>query len=558
METSRPSSQVLPPKTLIPDPAAIIVPRRHGEVLIEPPAAELAEFLTSARANTIRSGSRTPASIDILANLARRELMDAMIRFAGETGFSPPPPDAAVRPWVVTGHQVELYHPGVWSKVILTDALAKQSHALAIDLLVDHDTVDHLGCAVPRWIGPELEKQMATWAEASALPAEFLSSPQGGEEKTRWLSDLQQFPLVQTDSLREFTDQWQEDSDAHYVSWMSRSRRTFELSFGMDVQHVPCSYICSGLAWHSFVLLWLRQSHDWCKRYNTALDQYRLKQDITNPGRPMPNLALTEKEMELPFWIYADHQPRQRLALQNNNGLHVISANHRIDVTDLLNGDLLSAAEKLRQRLESVALRVRPRALTLTMFVRLLLSDLFIHGIGGALYDQMTDRVMDQLFGVHPAYACASAGWLLPLAEQINQRGANISQLKWRQHHLKSNPELLVPPSSLTDQAAGAAKRRQDLISEIARSLAEDRRQHGRRGPHWLQRRAKFRDLHDINARLLTMFQPQVEAMKLQMRQAEATPNNVSVASWREYFIALHPRASLQELIAEIQSRVGP
>lgn len=104
------------------------------------------------------------------------------------------------------------------------------------------------------------------------------------------------------------------------------------------------------------------QSHDWCNRYNTALDQYRLKQDITNPGRPMPNLAFTEKEMELPFWIYADHQPRQRLALQNNDGLHVISGNHRIDVTDLLNGDLLSAAEKLRQRLESATLRVRPRA----------------------------------------------------------------------------------------------------------------------------------------------------------------------------------------------------
>lgn len=554
METSQPSSLVLSPKTLIPDPAAIIVPRRHGEVLIEPPAAELAEFLTSARANTIRSGSRTPASIDILANLARRELMDAMIRFAGETGFSPPPPDAAVRPWVVTGHQVELYHPGVWSKVILTDALAKQSHALAIDLLVDHDTVDHLGCAVPRWIGPELEKQMATWAEASALPAEFLSSPQG-EEKTRWLSDLQQFPLVQTDSLREFTDQWQEDSDAHYVSWMSRSRRTFELSFGMDVQHVPCSYICSGLAWHSFVLLWLRQSHDWCKRYNTALDQYRLKQDITNPGRPMPNLALTEKEMELPFWIYADHQPRQRLTLQNNNGLHVISGNHRIDVTDLLNGDLLSAAKQLRQRLESVALRVRPRALTLTMFVRLLLSDLFIHGIGGALYDQMTDQIMDQLFGVRPAYACVSAGWLLPIAGHIDQSHADISQLKWRQHHLRSNPEQLVPKTSLPGQAMELAKQRQCLITSINQSLIADRREHRRRGAHWLQRRADFRQLHEINARLLTLFEPHVNQIASQMSSAELTQKNLSVASWREYFIALHPRASLQQLVATIRSK---
>ena len=561
METPAESRPISPSsETLTVNPAAIIVPRRHRDVLIEPPAAELAAFLAALPATTRLSPAPYAdggTSIETLAGVARQELIDAINRFAQETGFSPAPAGSSAKPWVITGHQVEFYHPGVWTKVILTHALANQSRAMAIDLLVDHDTVDHLGCALPQWNGSRLERKLVTWGDASALPAEFLSSPQG-EQKAQWLHELQQFPLVQTDALRDFTQDLRQDSDADYVRWMSRARRNFEHSFGINVQHVPCSYICSGLAWHSFVLLWLRHARTWCTIYNSALDQYRIEQRIVNPGRPMPNLAVISQELELPFWIYAGNQPRHRLALYQDNGLYLQLGTQRINVTDLMSGELLTAAETLRGRLVAAALHVRPRALTLTMFVRLLLSDLFIHGIGGAMYDQMTDRVMDQLFGVHPAYACASAGWLLPVAGQINQGGANIPQLKWRQHHLKSNPELLVPPSSLTDQAAGAAKRRHDLISDIARSLAEDRRQHRRRGPHWLQRRAKFRDLHEINARLLTMFQPQVEAMNLQMHQAEATQNNVSVASWREYFIALHPRASLQELIAEIQSRVGP
>jgi hypothetical protein len=200
-------------------------------------------------------------------------------------------------------------------------------------------------------------------------------------------------------------------------------------------------------------------------------------------------------------------------------------------------------------------LRVRPRALTLTMFVRLLLSDLFIHGIGGALYDQMTDQIMDQLFGVRPAYACASAGWLLPIAGHIDQSHADISQLKWRQHHLRSNPEQLAPKTALPGQALELSKQRHDLITSINQSLIADRREHRRRGLHWLQRRADFRQLHEINARLLTLFDPQVNQIASQMTSAELTQKNLSVASWREYFIALHPRASLQQLVAVIRSK---
>ena len=42
--------------------------------------------------------------------------------------------------------------------------------------------------------------------------------------------------------------------------------------------------------------------------------------------------------------------------------------------------------------LSSRGIKLRTRALTTTLFARLVLSDMFLHGIGGAKYDQVTDR----------------------------------------------------------------------------------------------------------------------------------------------------------------------
>ena len=52
-------------------------------------------------------------------------------------------------------------------------------------------------------------------------------------------------------------------------------------------------------------------------------------------------------------------------------------------------------------------LRLRPRALVTTMYARLMLADLFLHGIGGAKYDQLTDLIIRQFFDVQPPRGAA-------------------------------------------------------------------------------------------------------------------------------------------------------
>src|SRR5207302_829445 len=68
------------------------------------------------------------------------------------------------------------------------------------------------------------------------------------------------------------------------------------------------------------------------------------------------------------------------------------------------------------QELERRGFKVRSRALTNTLFARLLLADLFIHGIGGGKYDELTDAILRRFYAVEPTgYLVLSATLLLPL-----------------------------------------------------------------------------------------------------------------------------------------------
>ena len=61
-------------------------------------------------------------------------------------------------------------------------------------------------------------------------------------------------------------------------------------------------------------------------------------------------------------------------------------------------------------------MKVRSRALTNTLFARLFLSDLFIHGIGGGKYDELTDDLIRRFYGIEPPeFLILSATRLLPL-----------------------------------------------------------------------------------------------------------------------------------------------
>ena len=53
-------------------------------------------------------------------------------------------------PLVVTGHQPELFHPGVWVKNFATAAIARAHGGLGLNLIVDNDLPKSASIRVPQ------------------------------------------------------------------------------------------------------------------------------------------------------------------------------------------------------------------------------------------------------------------------------------------------------------------------------------------------------------------------------------------------------------------------
>jgi hypothetical protein len=140
------------------------------------------------------------------------------------------------------------------------------------------------------------------------------------------------------------------------------------------------STVIDGEAFRSFVAHICEHHAKFREAFNRALDDYRAEFRFRFKNYPFPRL----EEGEVPFWKVSDGV-RERCFAGDTGAL------------DDGSGAIL------------------PRAAALTMFLRLRECDLFLHGVGGANYEWVVDRVIERFFGaVPPPYAVASGTFLLP------------------------------------------------------------------------------------------------------------------------------------------------
>ena len=87
---------------------------------------------------------------------------------------------------------------------------------------------------------------------------------------------------------------------------------------------------------------------------------------------------------------------------------------------------------------------IRPRALTTTLFSRLILSDLFLHGIGGAKYDQLTNLLAQRFFEVElPDFQTVTATFNLPNSFDLVSRN-ELTELDRKIREVRFQPERFV------------------------------------------------------------------------------------------------------------------
>ncbi|MEK6622052.1 MAG: hypothetical protein AABZ13_06180, partial [Planctomycetota bacterium] len=199
--------------------------------------------------------------------------------------------------------------------------------------------------------------------------------------------------------------------------------------------------------------------------YNEKLAKYRVIHKIRSKANPLPDMNVGNNITELPFWVWKQGEERKRCYLQNEGDLLKITDGTHVVAVLKKNEAGSENVQKLRA-LQEDRIKLRPRAITTTMFFRLLFSDVFIHGIGGAKYDTITDEIIREFFGISPpSYVTNSATLFLPL----NALDRDIGELQRVQRELRDmphNPERYASKELLND--AGFVNR----IKEKKRILA--------------------------------------------------------------------------------------
>ncbi len=429
---------------------------------------------TSGSAETILSQPESPL-VESRAT-ARRELIELACRWT-EQYSSATFINEARRPGMneeaifLAGHQPEAFHPGVWYKNFVLDQITKAKSALGVNLLIDQDLVKTNALLVPTemdgrttqgrvaidygGIGIPFQERRVQHPDVMASVPERLKSMAarwaGAGLLTRW------WPSVV---------EWSGELDGLGYGFAA-ARHLCELDHGSRTLEVPLSWICETASFAQFVVGILERMEDFFAAYNLCLDQYRACYGISGKQRPMPDLIQIDDWVELPFWLWTAPEPwRQRLVARREGGGWQLSV--------LVNGQVAigrwridlktSRAVEQLQSLASMQVRLRPRALMTTLYSRGVLAETFLHGIGGALYDQMTDRLASQVWEMRlPDYAIATATFHLVDNQPMSGKRQH-QELQQRLRNQWFAPERL--PEFATSHPQWVATK-QELLEQI-------------------------------------------------------------------------------------------
>lgn len=480
-------------------------------------------------------------SLDQVTRLARRELLRDALRWTAAYRDVDSAGVCRIGPIFLAGHQPQLFHPGVWFKNFALGYLARQHGATAVNLQIDSDTLKSTAMRVP---GGTLEAPLAT-----SIPMDLSGRPIPYEERrildrptfvefgrraaealVDWIPDplvRRYWPMVVKRS--QYTD--------NLGACLAQARHQLERQWGLDTLEVPQSWVCQSESFAWLAVHLLAHHARFRETYNQAVKEYRQVHGIRNSAHPVPELATDGEWLESPFWVWSADDPVRRPLFVRSVG-SVIRLSDRCGwETDLpLNAesDGLKAVDRWMQ-LPAAGIKIRSRALITTLWARLVLGDLFLHGIGGAKYDEVTDVLIERFFGLKaPGFMVASATLLLPGARQLN--GDDPRAIAQQLRDLTWHPERAIDGQLATGISSPSPG---SLNPSLANLLREKQ--------HWIQQAKNpenARQRHQAICRINEALQPWVSDHRRSLEQRQEEIRQVAqadaVRSWREYGFPFH------------------
>jgi hypothetical protein len=404
-------------------------PRANGAALVEPPLGDVAEMLADNRRKAqIDFGPKIAGAFDLsrsqLAHQARREIVRLATAYTGS--YRHVADSYETDSMIMSGHQPSLFHPGVWFKNFALSQLATTHAATAIHLIVDNDIVAAPAIETPAKADETVVRQRVMLDDAqSARPyEEWQIINRACFDKVADSLAAQLKPFVEEPLITQLWPAAQAAADRHgnLGLALSQARHSLEEEIGLQTLELPVSRMADTASFRQFCAAILLNAVNFRSIYNQEVVTFRTAHRIRSQAHPVPQLQATEDWIEVPFWTWTSAAPT-RLPLYVRRVGNELELRPGRDGTIRRGPANPGATATWLADLRGAGLKIRPRALSMTMFARLLLSDLFLHGIGGAKYDELGDAIAAAFFGIEPAgFMTMSATVLLPLgSRQIDQ-----------------------------------------------------------------------------------------------------------------------------------------
>lgn len=541
----------------------IRAPREDGQALIEPPLFAALEQLKSPTASlTLRDwGDCCGKSLADLSREARGELLHLATHYTAQYRNVDPnwARGDAEQPIVMAGHQPTLFHPGVWFKNFALSSLATQAKCPAVNLVVDNDTLRAASIRVPTGTVDAPIYENVPFDDASAeVPFEERSLLQS-ETYDSFAKRVQALfqPLLAGGPLSTYTPLvnrfWRIAREVRRrhdprtsLGWLlAEARHQLEAEFGLSTLELPLSQACDMASFRWFAVYLLAELPRLAADYNAMLAEYRLVNHVRSRSHPVPDLARDDDWLEAPFWIWTAENPRRRHLFARRRS-QTIEISDRVGLRESLplgaDGDAAPAVEQLA-RLRDRGIKIRPRALVTTMFSRLLAGDVFLHGIGGAKYDELTDAIVRRFFDLEPPpFLTVTATLQLPIARP-KLSPDDLRQSQQRLREVGFHPERFAREADLAKRAEleALAQRKQQLLDELPRL-----REQGE------SRKAWHRELATLNqtmAGLLSGFRARLAAEQPQLADQLSAAQRLGS---REYSFVLFPEETLPEQLQRL------
>ena len=511
-------------------------PRLNGETFVEPGFDDIEGLLAANLQQLDQHDSRWRS----MRREARSQLIKDALRYTSvyrDTSWVNPA--AAERPIVMAGHQPSLFHPGVWFKNFSLNSIADQAGATAINLIVDNDVAKGSAIRVPtidKTNGLATLTNVAYDDFGGGVPYE--QTTVGNLKRfDRFDADVTKTvrPLVKDPCVQQLWPHARAAIDRCGVAGcaLAQARHALEGDIGLKSLEIPLGVVCRGRAVAEFVLSILTDLPRFHDCYNDSVEIYRVAHGIRSSAHPVPNLGQQNDWFEAPLWIYGNKTPVRKAAwVRLGDGYLEISdlgnRNVKINTTNLSDAiDQLTAAM-------TPEFKIRPRALLTTMYSRLVLSDLFLHGIGGGKYDQLGDMVIRAFFEIDPPqFMVMSATIHLP-GIQPNDLSSQIRQLKRKIRETHFQGERF---QQQLGRKSDLAQRKGELLQRIP--------PRGQR-PRW------HLEVNDVNQQMSQALSGYRNELEASLATAQRQSNAQSILESREHSFCLYPLDYLTETFARL------